>query len=246
MELDRNTVKDSSTDSIPQKTVYVLLRRVVDLILSSLLLLVLSPILLIIAILIRLDSPGPAVFVQKRVGGMPHSAEDETISGVRAFDFYKFRSMYRDAKSDRHREFIEAYMADDHEAMAALQEGEAQEDNKYKMIGDPRVTRVGRFLRKTSLDELPQLWNVIKGDMSLVGPRPAIPYEVEMYKPWQHKRLEAMPGITGLWQVTRRSASSFDEMVTLDIWYVEHQTLWLYLKVLFMTPLAVLTGKGAE
>lgn len=246
MELDRNRVKDSSAASIPRKTVYVYLRRFIDLSVSLVLLLVLSPLLLIIAILIKLDSPGPAVFVQRRVGGLPHSPADEMISGVRAFDFYKFRSMYRDATSDRHRKFIEAYMANDHEAMAALQEGEARDDNKYKMIGDPRVTRVGRFLRKTSLDELPQLWNVVKGDMSLVGPRPAIPYEVEMYKPWQHKRLAAMPGITGLWQVTRRSASSFDEMVELDIWYVEHQSLWLYLKVLVMTPLAVFTGKGAE
>lgn len=245
MELDRDMLRESS-GADAEKRMQVIARRVVDLAIAVPVLILLSPLLLIIAIAIKLDSPGPAVFVQRRVGGEVRSALDDSVRGVRAFSFFKFRSMYKDATSGRHRKFIEAYMANDHEAMAALQEGEVSEDNKYKMVGDPRVTRVGHFLRKTSLDELPQFWNVIKGDMSLVGPRPAIPYEVEMYKPWQWKRLEAMPGLTGLWQVTRRSSATFDDMVKLDIWYVEHESLWLYLKILVMTPLAVLRGKGAE
>lgn len=246
MTLERELVADSRRNTALRRRFFFFARRAIDLAVSITLLIVLAPLFLIIAVMIQLDSPGPAVFVQKRVGGRPRSPSDECIEGIRTFRFYKFRSMYRDATSDRHRQFIEAYMANDHEAMAALQDGDVTEDNKYKMTGDPRVTRVGRFLRKTSLDELPQLWNVVKGDMSLVGPRPAIPYEVEMYKPWQWKRLEAMPGLTGLWQVTRRSASTFDEMVEQDIWYVEHQSLGLYLKILLMTPIAILTGKGAE
>jgi len=245
MELDRDMLRESS-GADAEKRLHAIARRAVDLAIAVPVLIVLSPFLLIIALAIKLDSPGPAIFVQRRVGGELRSALDDSVRGVRAFNFYKFRSMYKDATSDRHRKFIEAYMANDHEAMAALQEGEVSEDNKYKMVGDPRVTRVGHFLRKTSLDELPQFWNVIKGDMSLVGPRPAIPYEVEMYKPWQWKRLEAMPGLTGLWQVTRRSSATFDDMVKLDIWYVEHESLWLYLKILAMTPFAVLKGKGAE
>ncbi len=111
---------------------------------------------------------------------------------------------------------------------------------------DNRLTRLGRWLRETSLDELPQLWNVLKGDMSLVGPRPPLPYEVEMYEPWHCQRLAARPGITGLWQVTARSSADFDEMVQLDINYIQHQSLWLDLKILLKTPIAVLSGKGAE
>jgi lipopolysaccharide/colanic/teichoic acid biosynthesis glycosyltransferase len=115
-----------------------------------------------------------------------------------------------------------------------------------KLVKDARVTTLGRFLRKSSLDELPQFWNVLKGDMSLVGPRPPIPYEVEMYRDWHHERLAAQPGVTGLWQVTARSSADFDEMVRLDIHYVEHLSFWLDLKILIMTPLAVLNGNGAE
>jgi lipopolysaccharide/colanic/teichoic acid biosynthesis glycosyltransferase len=114
-----------------------------------------------------------------------------------------------------------------------------------KMRNDPRVTRVGRVLRKLSLDELPQLFNVLRGEMSLVGPRPPLPYEVALYKDWHRRRLEALPGITGLWQVEARNRVSFDEMVRLDLRYIEEQSLWLDLKILARTPLAVLTGRGA-
>jgi len=227
------------------KPLYYLFSRAVDLAVAVPLLLALSPVFLLIALLIKLDSPGPAIFVQTRVGGCPCLPGDECIGGARAFKFYKFRTMYKHVTSERHRQFMKAYMANDHAAMAALQNGEAKGSNRYKLIGDPRVTRVGRFLRRTSLDELPQLWNVIKVDMSLVGPRPAIPYEVEMYEPWHQKRLLAMPGITGLWQVTKRSASTFDDMARLDIWYLEHRSPLLYLLILACTPFVMLAGKGA-
>lgn len=227
------------------RPLYYFFSRAVDLAVAVPLLLAFSPLFLLIALLIKLDSPGPAIFVQTRVGGQPRPG-DECVGGARVFKFYKFRSMYKHVTSERHRQFIKAYMANDHAAMAALQNGEVKGPNRYKLTGDPRVTRVGRFLRRTSLDELPQLWNVIKGDMSLVGPRPAIPYEVEMYEPWHRQRLLAMPGITGLWQVTRRSASTFDDMARLDIWYLEHRSPLLYLLILVCTPLVVLAGKGAE
>jgi lipopolysaccharide/colanic/teichoic acid biosynthesis glycosyltransferase len=114
-----------------------------------------------------------------------------------------------------------------------------------KLVNDPRVTRIGRFLRKSSIDEIPQFINVVKGEMSLVGPRPAIPYEVEMYKPWHCRRLETIPGITGLWQVTARSLVDFDEIINLDIQYIDQQSFWLDLKILIKTPKAVLFCKGA-
>jgi lipopolysaccharide/colanic/teichoic acid biosynthesis glycosyltransferase len=125
--------------------------------------------------------------------------------------------------------------------MAALQGGDTE---VRKLVNDPRVTRVGRFLRKISLDELPQLWNVLKGDMSLVGPRPPIPYEVQEYTPRQRRRLETIQGLTGWWQVTARSAAAFDKMVDLDIWYIEHQSFWLDLRILLSTPLVLVLGRG--
>ena len=114
-----------------------------------------------------------------------------------------------------------------------------------KLVGDKRVTRIGKFLRRSSLDEFPQLWNVIKGDMSLVGPRPAISYETEIYENWHRKRLMVKPGVTGLWQVTSRSSAEFDEMVRMDIWYIEHRSFLLDLKILMKTPLAIFSAKGA-
>ena len=137
---------------------------------------------------------------------------------------------------------MEAYIRNDSQGMAELHNGD---EKVLKLQRDPRVTRLGWFLRRTSLDELPQLWNVLKGSMSLVGPRPPIPYEVEMYDAWHHLRLEAKPGMTGLWQVTARSSASFDRMVDLDVQYVESQSFRLDLKILLRTPLAVLRGHGA-
>jgi len=133
-------------------------------------------------------------------------------------------------------------MSEDKQRMADLQGGETQ---IRKLTHDPRITHLGRILRISSLDETPQFWNVLKGDMSLVGPRPAIPYEVEMYKPWYRRRLETKPGITGLWQVTARCSADFEESVRLDIHYIEEQSLWLDIKILLKTPLAVISCKGA-
>lgn len=128
--------------------------------------------------------------------------------------------------------------------MARLQKGTVEQGNEFKLNGDPRITRVGRILRKTSMDELPQFWNVLTGDMSLVGPRPAIPYEVEMYEPWHMTRLSTRPGLTGLWQVTARNSASFDDLVRIDLEYIEKQSFWLDLKILFMTPLAIFDRRG--
>jgi len=198
--------------------------------------------MLVIALLIVLDTPGSPIFVQQRVGLRRKRAGNRIVWEVGTFPFYKFRTMRKNANPEIHRAYVGALIRNDHEGMAALQ----GEDVKVrKLVKDPRVTRVGAFLRKSSLDELPEFWNVLRGDMSLVGPRRPIPYEVEMYEPWHRKRLEAVPGLTGLWQVTARSSSSFDDMVELDLYYIEHQSLWLDLKILLMTPLAVLRGQGA-
>jgi lipopolysaccharide/colanic/teichoic acid biosynthesis glycosyltransferase len=137
---------------------------------------------------------------------------------------------------------MKAYIRDDGKGMAELSRGD---EKVLKLQRDPRVTRLGWVLRRTSVDELPQLWNVLMGSMSLVGPRPPIPYEVEMYQAWHHQRLEAKPGMTGLWQVTARSSVSFDRMVDLDVQYVESQSFWLDMKILLKTPLVVLRGHGA-
>jgi lipopolysaccharide/colanic/teichoic acid biosynthesis glycosyltransferase len=148
--------------------------------------------------------------------------------------------MHLDADPARHREFVSAFIS------ASRRPCEPGATPFFKLTGDPRITPVGHLLRKTSLDELPQLWNVLRGDMSLVGPRPALPYELEQYKPWHRRRvLEAKPGVTGLWQVTGRSRTTFDEMVRLDLQYARRCSLWTDIKILLATPAAVISGRGA-
>jgi lipopolysaccharide/colanic/teichoic acid biosynthesis glycosyltransferase len=226
---------------------YLLCKRIIDVVVAGLLLLVLAPFLLVIAVLIKLDSPGPVIFSQKRYGARVRlSLNRGAVVEHCTFTFYKFRTMYANASSERHRDFIAAYIRNDASAMAALQNGPVSEASKYKMNGDPRVTRIGRLLRRTSLDELPQFWNVLIGDMTLVGPRPPLPYEVEMYEPRHRRRLDAKPGITGLWQVKGRSSTTFDEMVRLDVEYITNQSLWTDIKILLATPAAVVAGKGAK
>jgi len=141
-----------------------------------------------------------------------------------------------------HKAYIAALINNDQVKIAEIQHGD---DHIQKLVHDPRVTRLGRLLRRTSLDELPQLWNVLRGDMSLVGPRPSIPYELDLYKPWHLRRLNAKPGLTGLWQITARCSVGFDEMIRLDIDYIEHASFWLDLKILMKTPQVVLSCKGA-
>ncbi len=195
-----------------------LTKRVFDAVAAGLVLVLLCPLWLTIAIAIKLDSQGPVLFSQRRIG-----------RNCRPFQAYKFRSMRQGAEEEQAR-------------LARLNEaGEVL----FKIKNDPRVTRVGRWLRRTSLDEVPQLINVLTGNMSLVGPRPPLPTEVEQYDPWHVKRLEVMPGITGLWQVSGRSQLPFDEMVMLDIYYIENWSLGLDFEILLRTIPAVISGRGA-
>lgn len=228
---------------VAEREVYYLAKRVLDIIVASALLLLLSPILVIIALVIVLYSPGPVFFVQERVGAKRRRQDGHVYWQKVNFRCYKFRTMRTDADSSLHQAYMKALIENNQEEMRKLQ---GQETKIRKLIRDPRITRPGRILRKLSLDELPQLWNVLRGDMSLVGPRPAIPYEVELYKPWYLRRLEAQPGITGLQQVKARATFDFDQQMRLDIEYVEKQSFWLDLKIILMTPLVVLSTKGAQ
>jgi lipopolysaccharide/colanic/teichoic acid biosynthesis glycosyltransferase len=220
---------------------YFLGKRLVDMCVSAVCLALLSPVLLIAAALIRLESPGSPFFKQERIGSRRRKSAEGEVWETVPFTFYKLRTMVNGADASPHKEYVQALIRKDQAGMAA-QNGETL---TRKLVNDERVTRLGRFLRRSSLDELPQLWNVLKGEMSLVGPRPPIPYEVEAYDPWHWKRLEAVPGMTGLWQVEARSSVGFDEMVRLDIWYAEHQSLWMDLKILLKTPVAVFSMRGA-
>jgi lipopolysaccharide/colanic/teichoic acid biosynthesis glycosyltransferase len=221
---------------------YYIAKRVLDLAISILALIILFPLIIIVAILIKLDSPGPVFFKQERISIKRKTFKNISYWQQYKFRCYKFRTMICDADPSLHQSYIKALINNDAESMAALQ---GEDSQVKKLTRDPRVTRLGKFLRKSSIDEIPQFFNVIKGDMSLVGPRPAIPYEVEMYKPWHYRRLETKPGITGLWQVTARSACDFDEIVRLDILYIDQQSFWQDLKILFRTPIAVLFCRGA-
>jgi len=201
------------------------LKRCIDVAGSLAALLVLSPLFAIIAALIKLTSQGPVFFKQKRVGQFGEE-----------FTCFKFRSMYINNDPAIHQEYVRNL----------INKKVEDSDGTFKIKNDPRVTSIGRFIRKTSLDELPQFINVLKGDMSLVGPRPPIPYELESYALWHRRRImEARPGITGEWQVNGRSRTTFDEMVRMDLHYIRNQSLWLDLKILFKTPFAVLSGDGA-
>lgn len=194
------------------------IKRGADIVLAALGLIVMSPMLAVIALLIKWDSHGPVLFPQVRVG-----------RDGRLFTLYKFRSMFIGADEEK-------------EQLRELNEASGP---FFKMRDDPRRTKVGRWLRRLSLDELPQLWNVLKGDMSLVGPRPPVPSEVEEYEPWHRKRLLVDPGITGLWQVSGRSELTFDEMVMLDLFYAENWSLWLDFKIMLRTIPTVVMGTGA-
>ena len=199
--------------------------RLLDVAISSLLLLALLPVLAAIALAIRVESKGSPVFRQRRVG----------LDG-RTFLVNKFRSMRVDADEAKHRSYVQSLIA--HGA-----EGH-ERDGLYKLAVDDRVTRVGRFIRKWSLDELPQLWNVLRGEMSLVGPRPVIPYEVAEYPAWYMGRFAVKPGLTGLWQVSGRNERTYEEMIELDCRYAREHTLWLDIRILFRTVVTVLRRQG--
>lgn len=205
------------------------IKRVMDTIGSASALLFLSPLILLIAIAIKLTSNGPVFFRQKRVGQYGEQ-----------FVFLKFRSMYVNNDASEHKAYVKQLIAGSAKSQPSNGNG------VYKLTKDSRITRIGSFLRKTSLDELPQFINVLKGEMSLVGPRPAIAYEVEAYDIWHRRRvLEAKPGITGLWQVNGRSRIKFDDMVRLDLRYAKTWSPWMDLKILMRTPVAVVFGDGA-
>jgi lipopolysaccharide/colanic/teichoic acid biosynthesis glycosyltransferase len=224
---------------ISEKQLYYICKRCLDLCLAVSLLILLLPLLLLIALLIKIDSSGPVFFTHERVGARRARASAEAIWVIENFRMHKFRSMVQNADSAAH----EAYIRD-------FVQGRVQPDTanggKFKLTNDPRVTRIGRILRRTSLDELPQLFNVLKGQMSLVGPRPVPPYEVACYRTGDHKRLTAPPGITGLWQVNGRCQVSFEEMIHMDVEYIQKASLWIDLQILFLTIPAVLFGRGAE
>jgi exopolysaccharide biosynthesis polyprenyl glycosylphosphotransferase len=214
-----------------RKRVPLVIKRVMDIVGGAALLLVLSPLLAAIAAIIKLTSKGPVIFEQERLGR----------SGAR-FKCLKFRTMYTDNDPKIHQEYIQQFISGNEESA----NGNGSQRPVYKIVNDPRITTVGRFLRKTSLDELPQFWNVLRGEMSLVGPRPPVLYEFEIYDIWHRRRiLDVKPGVTGLWQVSGRSRTRFDDMVRLDLRYCQTWSLWLDLKILLSTPRAVFGGDGA-
>jgi lipopolysaccharide/colanic/teichoic acid biosynthesis glycosyltransferase len=213
-----------------QRTV-LFVKRTVDFVGSSVMLILLAPLFLVIALAIKLSSRGPVFYRQQRVGRYGQT-----------FTFLKFRSMFVNNDSNVHKDFVTRLIASKAGETAPKETGESV----YKLTNDKRITAVGKVLRRTSLDELPQFINVLKGEMSLVGPRPPIPYELAAYQTWhRHRLLAVKPGITGLWQVMGRSSVRFDEMVRLDLRYASTWTPWLDLKILLRTPGAVIRGTGA-
>lgn len=217
---------------------YPALKRAFDFTVASGLLVVLSPLMSLIAVLIKLDSPGPVFFSQERMGSTRRTDRKGIASwDIKPFRVLKFRSMVNNADQSVHESHIRAFVNGTLEAV--------NEDHAVKLDHDSRITRVGNVIRRTSLDELPQLINVVKGEMSLVGPRPVPVYEVEGYQPRHFERLNAAPGITGVWQVEGRGQVQFEEMVRMDIWYVRNASFWLDLKIIVQTIPAVLRGKGA-
>lgn len=213
-------------DAVPAHG-YLPVKRAFDLCLALFLILLFAPLMLAIAAGILISSPGPILYRQKRIGknGAP-------------FDMLKFRSMQVKNSPDLHREHVQKLIKHN---TSPLHLG----TTSLKITGDPRITGLGKYLRKLSLDELPQLFNVVKGEMSIVGPRPSMAYEYEVYQEWHKGRMAVLPGLTGLWQVTARNLVPFDEMVRMDLHYIQTMNLWLDLKIIFLTPIEMVRGKGA-
>jgi lipopolysaccharide/colanic/teichoic acid biosynthesis glycosyltransferase len=239
---------------LPYRQTHQIAKRIMDLTICLLAMPIVLPVLSLLVLLIRLDSPGPALFVQERIG-----------KGGQAFRMFKFRTMPHNLDDALHRAFMRAFVRGEIGSEAGASGGngrfqgaftEAFIDPRSKANGNngkvykpartSQITRLGRILRRTSLDELPQILNILKGEMSLVGPRPNVPWEVEEYLPWHYERLEVLPGLTGLAQVKGRSCISFDHIVKCDIEYIEKQSLVADLRILWWTLSAVFYGKGAE
>ncbi|CUO42516.1 sugar transferase [Clostridium disporicum] len=210
---------NSMKRGVSYQWLYLFFKRVIDIIAAVIGLIVLSPILLIVAILIKIDSKGPILFKQQRVG-----------KDGNEFGMYKFRSMVINAE----------------ELKDSLEDKNEMSGPMFKMKNDPRITRVGKFIRKTSIDELPQLINVIKGEMSLVGPRPSLPKEVAQFKPWMKERLTVKPGLTCYWQVSGRNNIPFEEWMKMDIKYIKERSLWVDIKLIFRTFFVLFGDKDAS
>ncbi len=229
--LDLSCIFDLEAMGLPENWQLVI-KRLIDIAGALFALIIFSPLMLLIAAAIKFTSKGPLLFKQERVG----------YQGKK-FPFLKFRSMYTDCDESFHREYVKKLIQGKHNEINMG----SDDQPCYKIKNDPRITPLGRLLRKSSMDELPQFFNVLMGHMSLVGPRPPIPYELANYQNWHMKRiLDVKPGITGLWQVKGRSLTTFDEMVRMDLHYVKNWDLWLDIKILFSTVKVVLTGRGAE
>lgn len=203
-------------------------KRLLDLLIASVCLVLVSPLLVAAAVIVRATSPGPALFRQPRIG-----------LGRRQFVLYKFRTMYDGSSSDVHREYVSRLLTDDDPPAGGRQ-------GLYKLEDDPRITRVGRLLRRTSIDELPQLFNVLRGEMSLVGPRPVLPWEAELIGATHSSRFLAMPGITGLWQVSGRNSLTMRQGFDLDVEYLRRQSLTFDLLILLKTVPVVLSARGVR
>ena len=228
---ERATEKDGILQvSGSRKTGTYRTKRALDVMAAVVGLVIATPFAALIALLIRLTSPGPVLFKQGRIG-----------KDGKEFKFYKFRTMRVNNDDSQHRQYMKLFIEGKEEALRKFN----GQKKLYKIAKDDRVTAVGRFLRRTSLDELPQLINVLKGDMSMVGPRPHIPYEVSLYKDWHRKRLNGLPGVTGWWQVHGRSRVTFDKSVEMDIWYLEHQSLILDIRIMLRTISKAIVGRGA-
>jgi lipopolysaccharide/colanic/teichoic acid biosynthesis glycosyltransferase len=225
MSVDVSTMAELTRSVARARPATSLARRTLDVSIAGTVLLVLVPVIVLAAIAVRASSPGPVLFRQRRLG-----------RNMRPFTVLKFRTMKADADSALHREYVRS--------LIATEPREGAPDNLYKLVVDPRVTRVGRFLRSWSIDEVPQLWNVLRGEMSLVGPRPVIEYEVEQYPEWYLRRFAVKPGLTGLWQVSGRNERTYEEMVRFDIEYAERRSLWMDLRILARTALVVMRRQG--
>lgn len=199
--------------------IYRGVKRIVDIVLGCIGLVVLSPIFLLLAICIKTDSKGPVIFAHKRIG-----------KNGKEFKMYKFRSMYENAE-----EMIENFS----------EEQKREWDENFKLENDPRITKIGHFLRKTSLDELPQIVNIIKGDLSIIGPRPVIGEELEKYGENKEKFLSITPGLTGYWQANGRSNTTYEERMQMELYYIDNQSLWLDIKIFFKTIISVIKKEGA-
>ncbi len=206
---------------------YLLIKRILDVLIALVLILLFGPLMLVIALGIRISSPGPIFYRQTRIG-----------KNGKPFSMLKFRSMQVVNNPDLHREYVQKLIKENTEPRTLGK-------SSLKILADARITGLGKYLRKFSLDELPQFFNVLKGEMSIVGPRPPLPYEYEIYSEWHKQRLAVLPGITGMWQAMAHNIVSFDDMVRLDIEYIQSMSLWLDLKIMFLTPVEMIRGKGA-